>query len=129
MRTRACRRKLVIALPKLNVEQLRTLWHRVGKTLRLHYWFPHIPLAVLMALGGIWLLRADVGKNWQHYFTQIVDGSLSMPPRTPHNWRCCCSASRTRRHTRLVRLRSSSRAEDSRYWSGSTSHKRAGARE
>ena len=71
----------MIVLPKLNVEQLRTLWHRVGNALRLHYWFPHIPLAVLMWLGGIWLLRSDVGRNWQHYFTQIVDGSLRMPPR------------------------------------------------
>ena len=71
----------MIALPKLNAEQLRTLWHRVGKTLRLHVWFPHIPLAALMWLGGIWLLRSDVGRNWQHYFTDILDGSLNMPPR------------------------------------------------
>ena len=71
----------MIVLPKLNVEQLRTLGHRVGKTLRLHVWFPHIPLALLMALGGIWLLRSDLGQNWQQYFAQIVDGSLNMPPR------------------------------------------------
>lgn len=81
MRRRTRRRDTAIALPKLNVEQLRTLWHRVGTTLRLRYWFPHIPLAILMWLGGVWLLRSDVGKNWQHYVTQILDGSLSMPPR------------------------------------------------
>ena len=81
MRRRICRWKTDIALPRLNAEQLRTLWHRVGHTLRLRLWFPHIPLAVLMWLGGIWLLRSDVGHNWQHYVTQIVDGSLSMPPR------------------------------------------------
>lgn len=40
-----------------------------------------MPLAVLMWLGGIWLLQADVGKNWQDYFTRVFDGSLSMPPR------------------------------------------------
>lgn len=34
-----------------------------------------------MWLGGVWLLQADVGRNWQHYFTQILDGSLNMPPR------------------------------------------------
>ncbi len=49
--------------------------------MRLHLWFPHIPLAVLMWLGGVWLLRSDVGQNWQNYVTQIVDGSLTMPPR------------------------------------------------
>lgn len=33
-----------------------------------------------MWLGGLWLLRADVGQNWQHYFAQAIDGSLDMPP-------------------------------------------------
>ncbi|MGH7671207.1 MAG: NAD-binding protein, partial [Gemmatimonadaceae bacterium] len=45
------------------------------------YWFPHVPLALLMALGGVWLLRADVGSHWQHYLAQIMTGSLDMPPR------------------------------------------------
>lgn len=68
-------------MPKLNIEQLRTLWHRLQRALRVDLWFPHIPLAVLMWLGGVWLLQADVGKNWQDYFTRVLDGSLNMPPR------------------------------------------------
>lgn len=74
-------REIEIALPKLNAEQLRTLWHGVGRTLRMDLWFPQIPLAVLMWLGGVWLLKADVGRDWQHDFSQILDGSLRMPPR------------------------------------------------
>lgn len=66
---------------KLNAERLRTLWHGVRRTLRTKFWFPQIPLAALMWLGGVWLLKADVGRDWQHYFAQILDGSLSMPPR------------------------------------------------
>ncbi|MEO9079491.1 MAG: NAD-binding protein [Rhodanobacter sp.] len=68
-------------MPKLNIEQLRTLWHRLQRALRVDLWFPHLPLAVLMWMGGVWLLQADVGKNWQDYFTQVLDGSLNMPPR------------------------------------------------
>ena len=44
-------------------------------------WSPQIPLAVLMWLGGVWLLKADVGRGWQHDITRILDGSLRMPPR------------------------------------------------
>ncbi|MEO8809624.1 MAG: NAD-binding protein [Rhodanobacter sp.] len=76
-----CFPESAIALLKLNAEQLRTLWHATGKALRLDVWFPQIPLAALMWLGGIWLLEADVGRNWQHYFSQILHGSLSMPPQ------------------------------------------------
>lgn len=81
MRVASAAREIEIHLNKLNAEQLRTLWHGVRKTLRVDIWFPQIPLAVLMWLGGVWLLQADVGRNWQHYFTQILDGSLNMPPR------------------------------------------------
>ena len=68
--------------PKLNVERLRTMWHAVQRALFVRYWFPHVPLALLLIIGGVWLLRADVGRNWQHYFTQITHGSFDMPPST-----------------------------------------------
>ena len=66
---------------RINAEKLRTLLHGVRRMLRADLWFPHIPLAALMWLGGVWLLQADVGRNWQHYFTRIIDGSVIMPPR------------------------------------------------
>ncbi|MEO7068457.1 MAG: NAD-binding protein [Rhodanobacter sp.] len=62
-------------------EKWRTLLHRVQQKLYLRYWFPHVPLAVLMVLGGVWLLQADLGSGWQDYLTQIMTGSLNMPPR------------------------------------------------
>ncbi len=66
---------------KPQFEQWRTVLHRLQQKLYLRYWFPHVPLAVLMVLGGVWLLRADLGRNWQNYLTQIMTGSLNMPPR------------------------------------------------
>ena len=67
-------------VPRLNIERLRTTWHAVQRSLLVRYWFPHVPLALLLVVGGLWLLRADVGSHWQHYFTQIADGSFDMPP-------------------------------------------------
>ena len=81
MRNAHARREIDISLLKLNAEQLRTQGHRVSTVLRAHLWFPHIPLAVLMWLGGVWLLRSDLGRDWQHHFVHILDGSMSMPPR------------------------------------------------
>lgn len=81
MRKAHAPREIEIALLKLNAERLRTLWHGVRRTLRMDLWFPQIPLAVLMWLGGVWLLKADVGRGWQHDITRILDGSLRMPPR------------------------------------------------
>ena len=55
--------------------------HKLQNLFWLKYWFPHVPLALAMMLGGVMLLRADVGLGWQHYFSQILHGSLDMPPR------------------------------------------------
>lgn len=65
----------------INIERLRTFMHRLQDVLRTRYWFPHVPLALLMAFGGIWLLQSDLGNSWQRYLVQIVSGSLDMPPR------------------------------------------------
>lgn len=75
MRRAHARREIDNSLLKLNTEQLRTQWHGVSTALRAHLWFPHIRLAVLMWLGGVWLLRSDLGRDWQHYFAHILDGS------------------------------------------------------
>ncbi len=68
-------------MANFNVERARTVAHRVGRTLHAEAWFPHLPLALLMGFGGIWLLKTDLGLGWQRYVTQILHGSLDMPPR------------------------------------------------
>ena len=66
---------------KPHFEKQRTLLHRLQQKLYVRFWFPHVPLAILMVLGGVWLLRADLGRHWQDYLAQIMTGSLNMPPR------------------------------------------------
>ena len=66
---------------KPHFERWRTLLHGLQQKLYVRYWFPHVPLAVLMGLGGVWLLQADLGSDWQGYLAQIMTGSLNMPPR------------------------------------------------
>jgi voltage-gated potassium channel len=59
---------------------MRTAWHVLQRRLLLPYWFPHLPLAVLLIIGGAWLLRDDVGSHWQRYIAQIAAGTFDMPP-------------------------------------------------
>ena len=36
---------------------------RLNHALRGHYWFPHVPLSLLLGLAGYWLLRASFGSH------------------------------------------------------------------
>lgn len=66
--------------PGQRVERARTLLHAARGRLRLDAWFPHGPLALLLAVGGLWLLRVEVGADWFAYFDRLVRGDLNMPP-------------------------------------------------
>lgn len=65
----------------INIGRLRTFMHRLREVLWMRYWFPHVPLGLLMAFGGILLLQSDLGNSWRRYLLQISSGSLNMPPR------------------------------------------------
>lgn len=43
------------------IQRLRARSQRIYRLLRGHYWFPQVPLALLLGLGGLWLLRASFG--------------------------------------------------------------------
>src|SRR6185312_6703254 len=40
------------------------------------HWFPHVPLAILLGLGGFWLLQNDLGPQWQTILAQLLDQDL-----------------------------------------------------
>jgi voltage-gated potassium channel len=61
--------------------RLRAQLQRLHHAVRGQYWFPHAPLALMFALGGIWLLRNDLGVDWRSYAQQIVSGALHLQPR------------------------------------------------
>lgn len=54
---------------------------RVYRAVHGYQWFPHVPLALLLALGSIWLLRADVGTDLSRYVQLLLFGGLRTEPR------------------------------------------------
>jgi voltage-gated potassium channel len=45
------------------------------------YWFPHVPLALLLGLGGLWVLRASFGSDWMGYVRAIITGNFHLKLR------------------------------------------------
>ena len=44
------------------------------------HWFPHVPLAILLGLGGFWLLQNDLGRHWRHIADQLLNGGQGLHP-------------------------------------------------
>ncbi len=63
------------------VERARTLLHRVSRSARTRYWFPHVPLALLFTFGGYWLLNFGLGPGWPYYLERVALGTAELPPR------------------------------------------------
>jgi len=61
-------------------QRWRALWHRVQQLLHTSYWFPHVPLALLLGLGALALLRLDLGADWQHYLGRLASGQFDLRP-------------------------------------------------
>lgn len=63
------------------IQLLRAQVQRLHHVLGGRYWFPHIPLALLLALGGLWLLQTDLGANWRNHLQIILSsGGAGLPP-------------------------------------------------
>lgn len=60
---------LTIPRPDLRT-RIQRLLQRVGG----RYWFPQVPLALLLALGGAWLLQVELGAQWQHVLDLLLVG-------------------------------------------------------
>ncbi len=44
------------------------------------YWFPHVPLALLLGLGALALLRLDLGADWRDYLGRLAAGQFDFKP-------------------------------------------------
>lgn len=53
---------------------------RLHHLLRGPLWFPHVPLAVLLAAGGLWLLQSELGARWQGIVTSVLAGQPQLTP-------------------------------------------------
>ncbi|HEX7381796.1 MAG TPA: ion channel [Nevskiaceae bacterium] len=63
------------------LERARTLAHYTRQVLHTRYWFPHVPLSILLIAGGLWLLHASFGGQWHHYLNLVLHhGATDMPP-------------------------------------------------
>ncbi len=56
--------------------RIQQLHRRIGG----RHWFPHVPLAILLGLGGFWLLRNDLGQQWQATLSHLVSGGAGLRP-------------------------------------------------
>ena len=56
--------------------RVQQLHQRVGG----RHWFPHVPLAILLGLGGFWLLHDDLGRHWRHIADQLLNGGQNLHP-------------------------------------------------
>ncbi|MEO7937604.1 MAG: ion channel, partial [Burkholderiaceae bacterium] len=68
-------------LLKLMSTRVRATARRFSHALQLPRWFPHVPLALLLALGGFLLLNSDFGQTWRRYIDELAHGNFTLGPR------------------------------------------------
>lgn len=61
-------------------QQLRNRIQQLHQRVGGRHWFPQLPLAILLGLGGIWLLQADLGRQWRHVLDQLVTNDHLVSP-------------------------------------------------
>lgn len=61
-------------------QRARIAAQRLHRLARGPLWFPHVPLALLLALGGIWLLQVDLGARWAPFVRELLAGQPSITP-------------------------------------------------
>ena len=64
-----------------SVQRLRFPLQRLYMRVRGPYWFPQIPLAILLGASGIWLLQIDVGRQWRPILLRLLTDHSSLQPR------------------------------------------------
>lgn len=62
------------------LRRLRAVSSQISQLLRLPLWFPHVPIALLLALGGFLLLNGNFSHHWVDYLHQLIDNPKSLNP-------------------------------------------------
>lgn len=63
------------------IARIRALMRRWYSVLHGDSWFPHVPLALALAIGGVLLLRLDFGADWRTYLYGMLDGHFAVRPQ------------------------------------------------
>ncbi|HEX7327246.1 MAG TPA: voltage-gated potassium channel protein [Casimicrobiaceae bacterium] len=67
---------MLLAPTQILRSRARQLHQRIGG----RHWFPHVPLAILLGLGGFWLLEIELGRSWRHIVEQLLSGGQGLRP-------------------------------------------------
>jgi voltage-gated potassium channel len=62
------------------LQRFRARFQRLHHEYGGRYWFPHVPLALLLIGGGVWMLNARFGAHWQPYVTDLLHGEFPLTP-------------------------------------------------
>ena len=60
------------------IQRLRARTQRLHQRLGGRHWFPHVPLALLLGLGGLWILNARFGGDWSQYAHALMEGDFHL---------------------------------------------------
>lgn len=63
------------------LQRLRVRIRRVHQLLGGRYWFPHVPLALMVAFAGLLVLQASFGRNWSPYLHALSQGHFELKLR------------------------------------------------
>ena len=62
-----------------SLNRLRSWSRRLFGALNGGIWFPHVPLAIAMLLGGYGLLQLEFAGRWQQYAEALAHGEFNLP--------------------------------------------------
>ncbi|HEY5083990.1 MAG TPA: ion channel, partial [Rhizomicrobium sp.] len=63
------------------IRRLRARAQKLHHLLRGRYWFPQLPLALLLGWGGVWMLRSSFGPDWLQYARSAVEDGFQIQLR------------------------------------------------
>lgn len=62
----------------IRIRAIARRWYTLSRG---EYWFPQVPLALAMALGGWLLLQLNFGGHWRADLASSLDGTFQLAPR------------------------------------------------
>ncbi|HVT98980.1 MAG TPA: ion channel, partial [Acidobacteriaceae bacterium] len=65
---------------RATLQRIRAELQRFYLLSRGHLWFPHLPLAILLVSGGLWMLHARFASEWRQYVNQLMHGEIHLSP-------------------------------------------------
>lgn len=63
------------------IQRVRIRIQRAQKSVGGRYWFPHVPLALMLAFAGVLVLRAGFGSSWSPYLQALTQGQFHLKLR------------------------------------------------